>query len=135
MNNILEATFIDANADLKGMGKCPAWLSREAQSEWQYIVPLLKRLGLLWKTDRATLCAFCSAIGELKRLESIVNEKGETYLTGSGYLRPRPEVAMLHTARQAVRTFAVEFGLTPLSRGKFAVKKDKKRSGSDFLLR
>ena len=43
------------------------------------------------------------------------------YVTASGRVRGRPEVAIAESSLKLMRTFAVEFGLTPNSRSRFSL--------------
>src|SRR5262245_34292242 len=65
----------DAAPFAPGKPNCPAELSDEARREWARIVPARDSAGVLCKTDRALLVAYCRAWGEwwelCKQVESV----------------------------------------------------------------
>ena len=120
-----------------GIGLCPFWLSEEAKAEWRYIVPKLKKLGLLTYIDKAALVAYCTAYSDLQRSEREIAKGGFVQLTKDGYEQNRPIVAIRNQARATIKQFLVEFGLSPASRAKLNVapkkEKESKTTATGFL--
>ena len=113
----------------------PEWLLPEAKREWSRVVPDLLRLGLLAKVDRAALAQYCQWWGRYVEAERILDVKGLVFETETGYLMPRPEVAIAQKASDRCRQFASEFGLTPARRSSMHVpqREDKEDEFTRFL--
>ncbi|MCE9636450.1 MAG: phage terminase small subunit P27 family [Planctomycetes bacterium] len=103
---------------MPGTPQPPDWLGEDARREWRRIVPLLAARGLLELTDRAALTGYCSAWGDLAQATRTLAEEGTTTIGPKGQLQSHPELRRLETARQALRQFAQEFGLSPSSRSR-----------------
>ena len=100
---------------------CPDWLSAEAKAEWKRLAPELERLGLLTLLDRAAFSCYCQSFGHWVQAQRVLREHGMMYVTASGRVRERPEVAIAGSSLKLMRAFAVEFGLTPSSRSRFSL--------------
>ena len=100
---------------------CPDWLSAEAKAEWKRLAPELERLGLLTVLDRAAFSCYCQSFAHWVQAQRVLREQGTMYVTGSGRVRERPEVAIAESSLKLMRAFAVEFGLTPNSRSRFSL--------------
>lgn len=83
---------------------------------WNDLVPELERLGLLTVVDGAALAGLCQVWKDYVECTRFIKKHGRTFTTESGYVVPRPEVAIAQKALQAVKAFCAEFGLTPSSR-------------------
>jgi P27 family predicted phage terminase small subunit len=68
------------------------------------------------KLDRAALASYCSAWGDLCEAHRILQQHGSTYVTEKGVITLHPMLKVAERARQALRAFASEFGLTPSAR-------------------
>lgn len=100
--------------------KCPKYLSKTARREWKRIVPELDRMGLLTCVDGAALECYCNAYSNMVEAQKAVDEKGFTMFGAKGITK-RPEVAVVEKAQALIRTFCVEFGLTPSARARMAI--------------
>ena len=100
---------------------CPDWLNAEAKAEWKRLAPELERLGLLTVLDRAAFSCYCQSFGHWVQAQRVLREHGMMYVTASGRVRERPEVAIAESSLKLMRAFAVEFGLTPNSRSRFSL--------------
>ncbi len=101
--------------------KCPSWLDPEARKEWRRVAPELERLGLLTGVDRAALAGYCQAYARWRQAEKVLDEKGLTFTTATGYEAPRPEATIARQMMVQMRAFCVEFGLTPSARGRMTL--------------
>jgi P27 family predicted phage terminase small subunit len=114
-------------------------LSREAAREWKRIVPELLRLGVLTVVDGKALAGYCHAFArwqeaekEIKKFGLVVEEpvlmKIDDELIDSGYVRLKrnPAVAISFEAQKVMKSFLVEFGLTPASRSRIHTKEPEK---------
>ena len=100
---------------------CPDWLAAEAKAEWKRLAPELERLGLLTLLDRAAFSCYCQSFAHWVQAQRVLRENGTMYVTASGRVRERPEVAIAESSLKLMRAFAVEFGLTPSSRSRFSL--------------
>lgn len=94
----------------------PPGLDARAQREWRRVAPLLFELNLLTKLDTINLAIYCQLISNLERYEKILSESGETYMTPSGFIKPRPEYNMKENTLKEIRQFTKFFGLSPDAR-------------------
>lgn len=119
---------------------CPAYLKGVARREWERVAGELYRLGLLTVVDHAALEAYCSAYQdaveatqELARLKRNYREYLKSRKKDPRQVRPsngmicftsknnviiEPMVSVEKQAWERVKSFAVEFGMTPASRAR-----------------
>lgn len=114
--------------------KRPAWLNSEAKRMWKRLAPELERLGLLTSVDGEAFAAACQAWGTYVECERLFKSKdpetgqrmGRTYTyvnkAGQANIIERPEVRIGQKALEAFHRFCSEFGLSPASRARIAVK-------------
>jgi P27 family predicted phage terminase small subunit len=95
-------------------------------------VPELRRLGLLTVVDRAALAGYCQSYARWVQAEKVL-EKGMTFTTSTGYIQQRPEVAIAQKSLQLMKSFLIEFGLTPASRTRLSVP-EKEEDELDAIL-
>lgn len=102
-----------------GVGECPDWLSDVAKGKWAELVPELERIGLLTLVDNDALATYCETYAEWRRSVEYLREHGTVYESARGIIA-RPEVGISQRARQLMRQYAQEFGLTPSGRVRLA---------------
>lgn len=107
--------------------RCPTWLDPEAKREWKRVAPELEKLGLLTAVDGTALMAYCQACARLTHAERAIKDYVKenkkltmTYINNGGGANevPIPEIRIAREAALLVKTFCVEFGLTPSARGR-----------------
>lgn len=115
-----------------GEPEMPKGMSRAARREWRSIVPLLMEVGVLANIDGKALAGYCEsyALWELARKEyqthgitfreMYENKDGEMV---PGNIKPNPAVAIASTALKTMKSFLIEFGLTPASRRNLKITK------------
>ncbi len=111
---------------------CPSWVDSEAKAEWQRLAPELERLGLLTPLDRAAFTCYCQSYAHWVKAQRALREHGMMYVTASGRVRERPEVAIAESSLKLMRAFAVEFGLTPNSRSRFSLPEPLTEEDDEF---
>lgn len=99
----------------------PSFLSEEASSYWDSLVPLLLDMKLLTMADGDSLALYCQSLARLAECERIVNEEGLTYTQYADdgtirMIRARPEQRMAKELYTIVSRLGKEFGLSPSSR-------------------
>lgn len=96
----------------------PSYLDNDAKKEWRRMAPQLKKMGLLTSGDIHAFACYCQAVSNLAAARKTLSEEGRVFVSGKGYLLPRPEVGMETQAMKAIKDFAAQFGFTPSSRSK-----------------
>jgi P27 family predicted phage terminase small subunit len=92
-----------------------------AKKEWKRVAPELEKLGLLTRVDMAALAGYCQGYARWVQAEKALADYGLTFVTDTGYITQRPEVAIGNKALDQVRAFCVQFGLTPSSRARMTL--------------
>jgi P27 family predicted phage terminase small subunit len=100
--------------------RCPAWLDAEAKSEWRRVAPMLAAMRILTALDIAMLTCYVQAWSELREATDVVQRRGKTFTTPSGYRQQRPEVGIAHRAMLNLRLFCGELGMSPSARMRLA---------------
>jgi P27 family predicted phage terminase small subunit len=117
----------------------PPRLSEAAQAEWRAIVPILRAMGLLTPADGAALAAYCYARDLWMLANDEVREYGilikvpvmgrkgtpEEFEAVGFITKKNPAVAIGNEQLKTMKSFLVEYGLTPSSRSKLHVEKPK----------
>jgi P27 family predicted phage terminase small subunit len=94
----------------------PDWLAPEAQAEWIRLAPQLIRLGVLTESDTGALAAYCEAWATWKEATRQIRKFGMV-LKGDGVVPVvSPFVKIADKSLTQMRSFLIEFGLTPSSR-------------------
>jgi P27 family predicted phage terminase small subunit len=99
---------------------CPAWLSDGAKPHWRRLAPMLLRLGLLTEADQSALACLCEALYDLEWANREIAKEGRTQMGSTGTTVAHPAVLIARQAREHVRKFGAEFGLTPATRSRAA---------------
>lgn len=111
----------------------PRGLSAAAAEEWHAIVPELREMGILTKIDGKALAAYCHAFArwmeaeqEIARVGIVVQEPiwdpHTSRLLGVKF-KKNPAVTISETAQKIMKSFLVEFGMTPSSRSRVRIEK------------
>jgi P27 family predicted phage terminase small subunit len=103
-----------------GRPRCPAWLDAAARSKWKRLAPELERLGLLTIIDGDILAMYCQAWAEFQQSTKTLQAEGRFVRLASGKILTHPAVAEQRSARQAVKSFAALFGLSPADRSRLS---------------
>lgn len=139
-----------------GEPQMPAGLSPMAQQEWARVVPELLRLEVLSKIDGKALAAYCMAYsrwmqaeadiakygliieepvidaktGDQRRIGEIlsIDADGNAVRLGDPLfqLKRNPAISVSHDAMKLMKSFLVEFGMTPAARTRLRVEKSEK---------
>lgn len=112
----------------------PKGMSKAARREWKNIVPLLRRLRVLSNVDGKALAGYCESYALWEIARSEYQQNGitfrEMYEDKDGTMRPgnikkNPAVGIANDALKAMKTFLIEFGLTPASRTRLKIERPK----------
>lgn len=100
------------------MPSCPKFLQGEARAEWRRISRELHRIGVLTVVDRAALAAYCLAWATMVKATEQLETKEMVIETSFGNMVQNPWLQVRNRAMDDMKKFAVEFGMTPSSRGR-----------------
>lgn len=117
--NMLEPSFPASD------GAPPTYLNVAGRREWRRLYPHVYQQGLFTVVDLAEFGGYCQAYSEIPELIRFLRKHGRTFETATGYLVPRPEVAMLERAWARVHTFATSFGFSPSARSRIKANPQK----------
>src|SRR5438034_3763310 len=98
----------------------PQGLSVEAQEEWRRMVPTLLKMRVLTEVDGKALAAYCSCYALWMLAEKEIAQYGPTIRNEFGY-KVNPAVRVRSDALRQMKSFLIEFGLTPASRSKLSL--------------
>lgn len=130
-----------------GEPEMPDRLAPLAQQEWRRIVPELLALGVLSKLDQKALAGYCSAYARHCQAEDDVAKYGLTIeepvidtKTGKQRkirgrllvrLKANPAAAKSSDAAKLMKSFLIEFGLTPASRSRLSTNPNGDKAAAD----
>lgn len=108
----------------------PAWIDDYAATEWQRIVPLLKKDIPVSELDAALIASHCQAYSDIQKAAELVQEQGMMVETTDS-VKANPAVKMkLDATNQMIRIDDL-LGLSVYSRAKLAVKNETKKKHDD----
>ena len=108
----------------------PKWLDEYAVTEWQRIVPLLKKDIPVSELDAALIASHCQAYSDIQKAAELIQEQGMMVDTADS-VKANPAVKMkLDATNQMIRIDDL-LGLSVYSRGKLAVKNETKKKPDD----
>jgi P27 family predicted phage terminase small subunit len=100
---------------------CPKWLPPYARGFWRRYAPELTRLGLLTVCDVAAFEMLCSAYAHARLAYEALKLAGLFTVDERKLPRKHPAFSMFLNAMREFRTWALEFGMTPSSRGRIDI--------------
>ena len=118
-----------------GRPETPAALDEIGAAKWGEMVVELERLGILAKIDGAALAGFCDTYSRWFRNADRLKREGDVIETSYGTPVPHPSIAIVNRSLVLMRSFLIEFGLSPSSRSNVVTppKKEENNPFADFL--
>ena len=110
----------------------PDWLQGEAAEEWRRLAPVLYRLGLLTEIDGAALATYCATYARWRDAERHLAADGMVITGKGGYLCQSPYIPIANRCIAQMRSFLIEFGMTPSARSKVQTSADRDSPGDPF---
>lgn len=108
----------------------PTWLDEYEVTEWQRIVPLLKKDIPVSELDAALIASHCQAYSDIQKAAELIQEQGMMVDTADS-VKANPAVKMkLDATNQMIRIDDL-LGLSVYSRAKLAVKNETKKKPDD----
>lgn len=119
-----------------GVPEMPKGLRRAAQREWKRIVSELLQLGVLTVVDGKALAMYCDAYADWQEAQRdcvkhglvldspVLDEENKPIIVGGQALTVRkvnPAFTVKSAAQKTLKSFLIEFGLTPASRAKLKI--------------
>jgi P27 family predicted phage terminase small subunit len=105
----------------RGLPEPPEHLDAIALAEWARMSTELRANGLLTRSDRAALAAYCMAYSRWVQAEAEIARRGMLYQRPNGAWQQSPFVVIAHRAMMIMAAFLSEFGMTPVSRTRLSV--------------
>lgn len=115
-----------------GAPDCPEHLDDDAKREWFRVVPSLVGASILTRVDHAALAAYCQNFSRWIAAEQEIAKAGITFIGDNGMIRRHPAVGIAHDAMMAIKAFACEYGLTPVSRARVSPVGAEKKAGDGW---
>lgn len=117
-----------------GMPDPPATLSDGARRHWFGLVPILASMGILFRADSLAFVELCETAAEIDDYRADIRKKGRYQVvktkSGAKFERQRPVVANLADASRRLKTWLIDFGLTPAARSKVNVPEQPENGAS-----
>lgn len=124
----------------KGLPDCPPHLGAKAQEAWVFLVGQLEEMDIDRRPDAPMLEGICVAYERAVKADSIIGREGlvikrrailkTTDKNGEEKQRSvvvgqktHPAVAISNSAWKQVKSFCMEFGLSPVSRTRLSIEK------------
>lgn len=110
----------------------PKGLPRAARREFRRMVPLLQAIGVISEVDGLALAEYCRAHALIEMAQKEIDKNGMTFVTHfedkdgnviAGDIKANPACSILSTQQKVMKSFLIEFGLTPASRSKLKITK------------
>jgi P27 family predicted phage terminase small subunit len=111
--------------------RCPRHLDKEARREWNRIVPILLRMGVLTEADEYALANLCQAYSTLIKAQQKLSEVGLLLKTPSGYVQQNPLLSIVNSCTETITKLSREFGLTPASRTRLQATPEAKADSTE----
>lgn len=129
---------------IAGLPEKPRGMPIAASREWDRMCLDLSVIGLVSKVDGKALYAYCMAFADAELMDRTMRKEGyfiETHFLDRegeivlGDRKKHPAYDMKYKALAAMKTFLIEFGLTPASRAKLHVEPPKAVDPMDEILK
>ena len=115
----------------------PEWLNGRARAAWDKYADLLVKNKVLTELDGIAFAALCQCFARWAEAEGYIEKQGLVLLSPTGFPIPNPYLSVANRAMEQIRSFLIEFGMTPSSRSKVRVawsgaNDDGSQGGFDF---
>jgi len=103
----------------------PEWLSDSGRKEWDRLVPLLQRSGLVTQLDTDAVARYCELAAEWVRHMAVCRSGGDILELKDAagktrYRQTSPSASLARAYAKELRAIAQEFGMTPSSRSRIS---------------
>lgn len=112
--------------------KPPNWLPRSSLTEWERVIPLLKKDFPISEADYSLLVSYVLLYARIMTCENEIKKSGTFILNKkTNVKRANPAVSMQSQAIRDMRSIATSLGMTLESRQRLAITKAKKEKPTD----
>lgn len=105
----------------RSLPRAPRWLDNDAKMEWRRTSKLLHEMGVLTQIDRNALAVYCECYSTWKQAREQLANEGLTMTGAKGQPIKNPLLTIIEKAREQMKQYAAEFGMTPSSRSRLKV--------------
>jgi len=119
-----------------GVPSMPAGLSAVAREEWERVVPILDKMGVLSVLDRAALADYCLCVARVAELEMLIDKRGSGIRgrNRSDRFVKNPLFAVVRQYRASLQRWCDLFGFAPGPRGRLDVPEQPANDDPEGLL-
>jgi P27 family predicted phage terminase small subunit len=110
----------------------PDGLDAHASEEWDLITELLDGMRLLSRTDVRALTMYCEAYSRYQAAREQIAKTGTVLVSPSKFFYQSPFVGIMNKASAEMKSWLIEFGLTPSARARLAQPTESKGEDSPF---
>jgi P27 family predicted phage terminase small subunit len=122
------------NPDVKpGIPEMPRGLPKAGQREWHNMAPMLLDLGVLAVTNGKALWGYCMAYAIVEACAEHIEENGLFVETMHG-LSANPALPTMNKYLATMKSYLIEFGLTPASVSKLKIQKKSEADPYDKIM-
>lgn len=110
----------------------PEWFPSSAKTEWNRLIPVMKKDFPLTETDYGSLVSYCLSFARIKTAENEIRKYG-TFITNenTGLKKANPAVNVQSKAIADMKSSASALGMTLEARSKLALNKAKTQEPID----
>lgn len=112
----------------------PAGMSKDALAVWEELVPELVRLGIVAAIHASALRVLCDAVAIHAKASGHVARRGVIVTGDKGRKVKNPALQVMRDQASVIKSFATEFGLTPLALQQLRTSRGSTRVGAERLL-
>lgn len=106
----------------------PEYLDEVAQKEWLRMLPILEKNGVLTELDYTAFETYCRNYSILREASEDLKINGLLTEGPNEIPYQNPNLKIVTEYSKLVRSFLQEFGMTPASRTRVRVEKEKKKA-------
>ncbi|WP_348266421.1 phage terminase small subunit P27 family [Edaphobacter sp. DSM 109919] len=120
----------DSEPQFSGTPKCPAWLDKDAKTEWKRVTRALAALKMLTAVDQAALAGYCKSYSTWKQAELLTTKHGivlsEPILSKTGEvigqrMKRNPATTIASDSLKSLARYGSLFGFDPSSRARLHI--------------
>jgi len=120
-----------------GVVECPDWLSDHAKDVWDYVVPMLEKMGILGAVDSLPLARYCQLFARYIEAEQFLQEHGTVWAqkNAKGKVTGMVKFAQVSDAKHLanlLRQLEAQFGMNPASRPEINMDRPYKKTTGEI---
>ncbi|AWW40796.1 phage terminase small subunit P27 family [Streptomyces cadmiisoli] len=104
-----------------GFPDAPEWLDDIALREWERLMPILEKMGVITMADRNAVAAYCQSYSMYVKAVEDVNRNGFTVEGHRGVTSKNPAVQVQRDSLDQMNRWGAKLGLSPVDRVRLSV--------------